>query len=172
MENKDIAKGIILLIIIVLVASGVYLWQKSALEGVKSEMGQQISELQAQFEQEKREKEDLQRQINELLEQREGCLESDPKLWSWEIDELKKKGLIDPVNDLKSDLMQHSELIPYEGILGGTMGFYSKDNIWILTKKWVLAWFEDGHIGGYMLLEYTVSDGGEITWKVIDSYLD
>ena len=52
------------------------------------------------------------------------------------------------------------------------MGFYSEDNIWILTKKWALALFEDGHIGGYILLEYTVSDNGEISWKVIDSYLD
>lgn len=93
-------------------------------------------------------------------------------LKSWEIEELKKKGLKDPIKDLKTDLMKHPELIPYPGVLGGTMGFYFEDKIWILTKKWVLAWFDDGHIGGYILLEYKVSDDGEVSWKVIDSYLD
>lgn len=67
------------------------------------------------------------------------------------------------------DLTKHSELIPYKGVLGGKMGFY-KEDIFVISDKWVLAYFEDGHIGGNMLLEYSVKDEN-IFWKVIDSYL-
>ncbi|MDP3023963.1 MAG: hypothetical protein Q8O10_00320 [candidate division Zixibacteria bacterium] len=84
-----------------------------------------------------------------------------------EIDDLKKKGLQNPITDLVSDLMGRKELIPYKGVLGGTMIFF---NAHILTPKQVFAYFEDGHIGGYMLLEYQLSDG-KISWTVLDSYL-
>jgi hypothetical protein len=36
----------------------------------------------------------------------------------------------------------------------------------------VLAYFEDGHIAGWMLLEYQVARGGRITWRRIDSYVE
>jgi hypothetical protein len=93
-------------------------------------------------------------------------------LTSWEIMQLKKQGLSNPEEDLASDLMRHRELIPYKGVMGGTMGFYSKNDIHVLTSRWAMAFFEDGHIGGHMLLEYDVSPGGEIQWKVISAYLD
>lgn len=83
---------------------------------------------------------------------------------------LKTRGLSDPVNTLKSDLMQQTELIPHEGVLGGSMQFY-KEYIYVLSSRWVMAYFDDGHIAGYMLLEYEVSPGGDIRWQVIDSYL-
>ncbi|MBC8470204.1 MAG: hypothetical protein H8D56_12095 [Planctomycetes bacterium] len=89
------------------------------------------------------------------------------ELHSWE----KIKGLKDPVKDIISDLRQHRELIPYEGSLGGTMNFYSEGQIWILTKKWVLAYFEDGHNGGYLLLEYEVTKDGKIKWNTVTSYI-
>lgn len=102
----------------------------------------------------------------------ERLLRNRPRLWSWDIERFKKKGLKQPQKDIIADLRKHNELIPYEGVRGGRMGFYFEDNIWVLTKKWVLAYFEDGHIDGYMLLEYQVSDDGKISWKVIKSYLD
>ncbi len=86
--------------------------------------------------------------------------------------QLQKKGLSHLEEDLATDLMGHRELIPYKGVMGGTMGFYSQKDIHVLTSRWVLASFEDGHIGGRMLLEYDVSSGGEIQWKVISAYLD
>ncbi|MFI5372954.1 MAG: hypothetical protein ACHQ52_15470, partial [Candidatus Eisenbacteria bacterium] len=73
--------------------------------------------------------------------------------------------------DLKVDLMKHPELIPYPGVEGGTMGFYSADWIRILGGRWVFARFEDGHIGGTMLLEYQVRNG-HITWKRIAAARD
>ena len=93
-------------------------------------------------------------------------------LHSWDITKLKKAGLSDPEKDLIADLMHHRELIPYDGVMGGTMGFYSKQDIHILTSRWILASFEDGHIGGHMLLEYRVHPAGEIHWGVIVAYLD
>jgi hypothetical protein len=93
------------------------------------------------------------------------------ELHSWDIEEMKRRGLKEPVKDIISDLMQHRELIPYEGSLGGTMNFYSESQIRILTKKWVLAYFEDGHNGGYILFEYEVTKGGRIKWKALASYM-
>ena len=93
-------------------------------------------------------------------------------LRSWDIANLQKHGLSDPEEDLIADLMQHSELIPYKGVMGGTMGFYSSQDIHILSSRWVFAAFEDGHIGGHMLLEYRVDPGGKIHWRVIVAYLD
>jgi hypothetical protein len=81
-----------------------------------------------------------------------------------EIDDLRKQGLADPVHDLKADLMKHPDLIPFPGVLGGSMGFYSADDIRILGSHWAFARFEDGHIGGSILLEYKV-EHGRITWK-------
>lgn len=81
-----------------------------------------------------------------------------------EIEELRHAGLADPVRDLKRDLMKHPELIPYPGVEGGTMGFYSDREIGVLGPHWVMARFEDGHVGGSMLLEYQVRNG-RITWR-------
>ncbi len=93
------------------------------------------------------------------------------ELHRWDTEEMKKRGLKEPVKDIISDLMQHRELIPYKGSLGGTMNFYSEGKIWILTKKWVFAYFEDGHNGGYLLLEYEVTNYGRINWKALASYI-
>jgi hypothetical protein len=93
------------------------------------------------------------------------------ELFAWDIQAMKKKGLADPVSQIIADLKRRRELIPYKGTLGGTMNFYDDGKIWILTKKWVLAYFEDGHVAGYLLLEYEVTQGGGITWKTIASYL-
>ena len=93
------------------------------------------------------------------------------ELYGMDIEKMKRNGLKNPVKDIISDLRQHRELIPYKGTLGGTMNFYSEDQIWVLTKKWVFAYFEDGHNGGYLFLEYEVTKDGKIKWKTIASYI-
>ncbi|WP_139024307.1 hypothetical protein [Desulfosporosinus sp. OT] len=85
--------------------------------------------------------------------------------------ELQRKGFTGQLKDIVADLKMHSELIPYKGILGGAMGFYDDNNIYVLTNRWVFACFEDGHISGCMLLRYDINNGS-ISWKVINSYLD
>jgi len=73
---------------------------------------------------------------------------------------------------LVNDLLSKPELIPFSGTLGGTMGFYSPENIYVLSDHWVFARFEDGHTGGSMLLEYRLDDAGEIHWEVLQARLD
>ena len=47
-------------------------------------------------------------------------------------------------NAIKEDLMARNDLIPFEPVMGGTMGFYSKEDIHLLEDNKVLAYFEDG----------------------------
>lgn len=88
---------------------------------------------------------------------------------AFEVNQLKQRGLAHPVADLQADLMQHTDLIEAPASLGGTMRFL-ENQTYILTGRWALAAFEDGHNGGWMLLQYSVADG-EITWEVIRSYI-
>jgi len=111
---------------------------------------------------------DLGQQLSEAQQQ---ALDR-PGLQDWEVERLQKKGLQDPVVDLVSDLQEHPELIPHSGVLGGTMAFGFPRKIHVLTDRYVLAYFEDGHIAGWMLLEYQVARGGRITWRRIDSYVE
>ena len=92
-------------------------------------------------------------------------------LSEFDISDLKKRGLKDPVNDLRRDLMRRRELIPFEGVLGGTMGFVEA-SIAPLSRQWVYAEFEDGHIGGRCVLSYEVGPGGSLSWRVLSAALD
>lgn len=83
---------------------------------------------------------------------------------------LKEKGYPGTVEDIIEDLLDNQEIIPYDGSLGGTMGFYDASNIEILTDRWALAYFEDGHGFGFMLLEYEYSEN-DLIWRVIDAYM-
>ena len=82
---------------------------------------------------------------------------------------LKNQGLKDPVHDLPKDLFKNSKLIPYAGVLGGVMDYASEFKV--LQKRYVWVDFEDGHIGGFMLLKFDIKNG-KIKWKVLDSYLE
>lgn len=88
------------------------------------------------------------------------------------IESLKAKLKSDePLSVIKADLQSKPELIPYKAELGGTLGFYDPGGIRVLNDKWVIASFEDGHIGGYLFLRYTIEEGANIKWEVIDSFL-
>ena len=82
-----------------------------------------------------------------------------------DIQRLKRKGLKNPESDLLNDLnRKQRQLIPVTGTLGGTMAIRDSR---ILNDRYAMAYYEDGHNGGYMLLKYEVSNGS-ITWKVVD----
>lgn len=89
-----------------------------------------------------------------------------------ELSILRSQGLQDPVKDITTNLIRNRDIIPYPGMAGGRMSFYNARNIYILSGNWVFAVFEDGHVTGKILLEYNIDDNGNISWKVIDSYLD
>lgn len=93
-------------------------------------------------------------------------------LGTYDVEALRRKGLDDPVQDIRSDLMAHPELIPCRGVLGGTMRFLTPESIVLLVPPWVFASFEDGHVQGSMLLRYDVARDGAITWKAVWSDCD
>ncbi|ARS36201.1 hypothetical protein [Pontibacter actiniarum] len=83
-----------------------------------------------------------------------------------DIQRLQRKGLENPEAALKNDLnRKQDKLIPTDGVLGGSMAIRDSR---ILNDRYAMAYYEDGHIGGYMILKYEVSNGN-ISWKVIDN---
>jgi len=84
--------------------------------------------------------------------------------------DLKAAGLTDPVNQLRSDLGAHPDLIPVGGVFGGTMGFYDRDGIVLLPGGYVYAPADDGHIVAHTVLRYDVKPGGKIEWKLLDGH--
>jgi hypothetical protein len=88
-------------------------------------------------------------------------------LYKHDEDNLRKRGLSNPLVDLAKDLRSHPELLPGNPVPDGMSkyGFYDPHGIHALTGKWVLAEFDDGHGGGYVILQYAVNDSGSISWK-------
>ena len=86
-----------------------------------------------------------------------------------EIDNIKSKGIADPEKYITDNLLNTPKLIPYKAVLGGTMRFWK---VTLLGDRWAVADFEDGHIGGNMLLKYTIQKDSSIKWKVIDIYTE
>jgi hypothetical protein len=86
-----------------------------------------------------------------------------------EINQLKNRGLQNPESELKTDLLTNQKnVLAAKGTLGGTMAIR---DIRILNARHALAYFEDGHNGGHMVLRYEVKPGGQITWTVLDNYM-
>ncbi|WP_026464122.1 hypothetical protein [Adhaeribacter aquaticus] len=86
-----------------------------------------------------------------------------------EIENLKGKGLKNPNEDLKQSLIKNQQnLIKVNGSVGGTMNIRE---VQILNNRYALAYFEDGHIGGYMMLRYEVKSSTDISWQVLDQYI-
>lgn len=109
---------------------------------------------------------ELEAKVDEYKELIKKCPTNNPDI----VEGLKLRGFNGEVQEIVADLVKHNELIPYEGVLGGKMCFYSKEKVFVLSDKWVYAYFDDGHINGYMLLGYSINNGN-ISWEVIDSYL-
>ena len=72
---------------------------------------------------------------------------------------------------IKNDLIKNTEKFEIEGVKGGTVKFNNLDKINIINEKWVIAYFDDGHIDGEILLEYKIESNGKIIWRVVDKYL-
>jgi hypothetical protein len=72
--------------------------------------------------------------------------------------------LADPVAAVRDSVRAHRELIPYPGVEGGTMGYYDPKAVQMLPPHYAFATFDDGHIGGYMLLSFRVPESGPIVW--------
>jgi cell division protein FtsL len=65
------------------------------------------------------------------------------------------------------DLSSHPELIPFEGVLGGTMRWVVSES-YLLTDRYVFALFSDGHYTGNALLSFDIIND-KIKWTLHDA---
>lgn len=85
-----------------------------------------------------------------------------------DIKRLHTKGLKNPEIDLKQSLKTNEKnFLNMPGTMGGKMNIR---DVKILNDRHALAYFEDGHNGGYVLLRYVVKPPNRISWTVLDSY--
>jgi hypothetical protein len=84
----------------------------------------------------------------------------------WE--KMRTRARPDPRSLVLENLLAREDLIPWEGIHGGTMKIYDPSLVWFIGPRWCIAWVEDGHIGGYMLLRFD-TDTGQTQWRLLDS---
>ena len=104
----------------------------------------------------------------------EGAASVDPSLISqppsalsdYQRRQFKKRGLDHPEEEIRADLLSKPHLIPLDPVLGGTM-FFIPEAVQLLSDRWVMATYEDGHVQGRALFEYQVSSQGEISWRVL-----
>jgi hypothetical protein len=167
--KKDHTLGILLLVIIVgafFITIGSYDTKLNSAKQDILNLKKENGRLAGQKDTLSKQVENMENQINE----QNSTIQAFPHLDQYMLSQLKQLGFNGDENTIKEDLKKHNELIPYEGVLGGTMEFASKDYIYVLSNEWVFANFNDGHNAGYMLLSYKWSGKG-LKWKVLDSHL-
>lgn len=79
---------------------------------------------------------------------------------------LLRKGIENPEAHIKQSLREKPELISIKPVLGGTMRF---TNIQVLGSQWVIAEYEDGHIMGRTIYEYSIEQNGDIRFTELTS---
>ena len=64
-------------------------------------------------------------------------------------------GISDPRREIIQTFRNDTSLIPIEAVLGGTMRF---GRVELLSDRWLIAEFDDGHIYGKALFKYELRD--------------
>ena len=65
---------------------------------------------------------------------------------------------------ITEDLSKRPELIPLDAVLGGTMAFRKVE---VLSDKWVMAIYDDGHIQGQAIFQYRLLPDKSVAYEVI-----
>lgn len=79
-----------------------------------------------------------------------------------------EKGISNPVEFIKLSLREKIELIPIKAVLGGTMSF---GKIQILSSKWLIADYDDGHVLGASIYEFKLNKENKLEFKTVRSLL-
>jgi hypothetical protein len=74
-------------------------------------------------------------------------------------------GISQPEIFIENSLRNHPELIPLDAVLGGTMMF---GNIDLLSKNWIIAEFDDGHVYGRAIYKYRLEQDTIVKFKLLD----
>lgn len=69
---------------------------------------------------------------------------------------------------LAAALGGNADLIPFEGVLGGSY-YFVEESVEVLSDRYLYAACEDGHVMCHMLLAYD-RDGDAVSFEVIDAY--
>jgi hypothetical protein len=80
--------------------------------------------------------------------------------------ELIKKGINNPEQFIENNLRNNQELIPLDGILGGVMHF---SKMLVISKNWIIAEYDDGHIVGKSIFKFELKDNNKLEFKILDS---
>jgi hypothetical protein len=107
----------------------------------------------------------MQSKISEL--KKELVIAQQSNYWfhnDYEGDLLKEQGIEDPEDFIQHSLRERLDLIPIEAILGGSM-IYGK--IQVISDKWILAEFEDGHIYGRAIYSYQLNKENELDFELL-----
>jgi len=113
-----------------------------------------------------RKAESLGKQVKKLREEAIGI----SRLSAQTIREFKNTGLRNPEQNIITDLIKHPNLIPVKSGSDNGMKFYDKKKIFVLSRNLVFAHFSDGNKGGTMILEYSITSDGRISWVPIKAY--
>ncbi|MFD2248065.1 hypothetical protein [Pontibacter ruber] len=149
-----------------------FYWQKNEAESRLTIADNKVAETSRKVEQQEEEKDSLEQMVMppDTMEQvppgGAAFVDELGSLSQSDIQKLQRKGLRNPEVDLMNDLnRKQGQLIPEKGTMGGTMTIRDSR---ILNDRYALAYYEDGHNGGYLILKYEVNNGN-ITWNVVDS---
>lgn len=83
-----------------------------------------------------------------------------PILWGRAFDDIE-----DPETFITENLRQRPELIPLDAVLGGTMAFRKVE---VLSEKWVMAIYDDGHIQGQAIFQYRLLPDKKIEYELLE----
>ena len=89
-----------------------------------------------------------------------------------ELDLLEKKGLADPPEDIVNALRNRGFVLIRNAPTGVPAGFSFGENVQILNGRWMMVDIYGGNGMGKVILEYHVGDDGELSWRVMDAYVE
>lgn len=152
-----------ILFILVILLGGLYFFvhqENRVLEEELSEVTEQKNRLEARVS-------ELQQELEQTEEEHDAPVSTFRPLSDYELRRFEQKGISDPVSFLRDELQDRPDLIPAEAVLGGTMHFYDREAIHIISDRWVFAEYEDGHVMGQVLLSYHIDEDRTVNWEVI-----
>ena len=107
---------------------------------------------------------DLARMLEEAKAEARGDLAS------WQEDSLRKRGLENPMSDLRQSLKEQTQFLPPKSDKGLAY-FFESETARFLDPNYTWVTITEGHYGGKMLLRYEVKDG-TIAWSKLWSAMD
>ncbi len=153
-------KAAALLVIAAALGAG-YLAGSREAGSVRAQLQEQVAlaaDLDAELQQSRQEAQALAERLTVLEEQAQAFPPPEPHL----ADLLKGRGIESP-EVLLEDLRSRPEVIPLKAVLGGTMYFTRTA---ILDERWVYGAYEDGHVAGAALFQWSLREGRPV-WTVV-----